>query len=387
MANQIIELLPEDNLLRAWLDTWEHIEPPRSFLLLAAISALGSAIGRKVWWDYDGKNRVYPMISTLLIAKSGVGKNVSMNHACRGLLGAIPVSNRPQIIMGAITPEKLHLDLRGNPKTLLRANELAAFFSKQKYMEHLVPYVTNLLDYEPAIERRTLSGDIVRVVEPSVTVLGGSTKEWLTEQLPHAANEGGFLARFLIVSETKKYKKVADPLAQLSESEKATLDAARTHIEMRLARSCCEHTGQIHYSDPEAGRIYEKWYLSHTVPTGYLAPFAARAGEMVRRLSIMMALTSERFAISPKDVQSAIDLYLHATKSLHKIVVPFSWAGKMQAMILDSVAEQAVSQIGLRNLMINWCNSDDTDKLVRSLVQAGKIRLGSDGKFHLEETE
>jgi len=75
--------------------------------------------------------------------------------------------------------EGLHQLLEPQPNAILYASELAAFFNRSKYMESLLPYVTELLDYPPQVERNLRTGKS-KVMLPSVSVMGGSTKDWLT---------------------------------------------------------------------------------------------------------------------------------------------------------------------------------------------------------------
>src|ERR1700744_664420 len=182
MDLKIPDCLPEDSWFRRWMEIWPTSESPKSFLLFSAMSMLGACLGRRVWLDQD-IHQVRPMLNLLLIGPSGIGKSSAVKVAKR-LLPFVPAEHRPQFIEGGSTKEKLHADLVHEPKAILFAPELAAFFSKEKYKENLIPYVTNLLDYEDTIELRTKRDDIVVVHMPSVSILGASTLDWLHDQLP-----------------------------------------------------------------------------------------------------------------------------------------------------------------------------------------------------------
>jgi len=207
MELDIPDCLPQDSWFRDWMAIWPTAESSKSFLLFSAMAMLGACLGRRVWLDQD-IHQVRPMINLLLIGPSGIGKSSAVKIAKR-LLPFVSEMERPQFFEGGSTKEKLHEDLAVQPKAIIFASELAAFFSKEKYKENLIPYVTQLLDYEDVIELRSKSGGIVPVHYPAVSILGASTLEWLQDQLPDSAVSGGFLARFLILNEEAKGQRVA----------------------------------------------------------------------------------------------------------------------------------------------------------------------------------
>src|SRR5271169_1329093 len=212
----VLECLPKDSFFLRWVRAWPTAEAPHSFILFSAMSMLGAALGRRVYFDLDA-HILYPMLNLLLIGPSGIGKSTSITRLGIPLVRGLPDSLRPYIIEGKTTPEALHDELIVEPHAIVFASELANFFSKAKYMEDMIPYVTQLLDYEQSVPRR-LRGQLLEVKNPSVTIVGGSTVEWLQDQLPNSASTGGFLARFLIVKEEHKGQRVADSKSMLSKS-------------------------------------------------------------------------------------------------------------------------------------------------------------------------
>ena len=214
-SEELIAKLPKDSFLCDWLQAWPTTEFPWSYFLFGGLSVLGAAIGRRCWY-VDDYRKLYPMLNLLLIGPSGIGKSsaIELNQT---LMSTLEPGLKPQFIIGSSTPEKLHSDLVLTPHAMVYASELANFFGRQKYMEQMLPYVTELLDCR-AIERRTQSGNVQHIAEPEVTIVGGSTVEWLQDALPDNAIGGGFLPRFLIVKEDAKRQRV--PNASMSISKK-----------------------------------------------------------------------------------------------------------------------------------------------------------------------
>lgn len=316
------------------------------------------------------------MLNLLLIGPSGIGKSSAVKIA-KKLLPFVPEIQRPQFIEGGATKEKLHMDLVDQPKAILFAPELAAFFSKEKYKESLIPYVTNLLDYEDVIELRTRRDGIVSVLNPSVSILGASTLEWLQDQLPDSAVSGGFLARFLILNEDSKGQKIANPHRLLSPSAKRKLDAKREQVFAEFGGLFLSHSGPIDYEDYDAAECYAKWYDAYKPDTGYLAPFAARAGELVLRLSMLLAISASRSSITAEDVTSGITLYTYIASKLGAIVVPTNSQGKVGELVRQTVSSEGLEPGRVASTLRATAGYTDVEKHLEGLIYGGS--LTSDG--------
>jgi hypothetical protein len=377
-ASTVDKCIPKDSWFREYMGCWPLSESPKSYILLSAMSMMGACLGRKVWLWQDYR-AIWPMLNLLLIGPSGIGKSTSIDMA-RGLLDNIPLVERPQFI-GSTTPEKLHEDLLVNPHAILFASELANFFNRQEYNANLVPYVTELLDYR-AVERRTKGGmGIVRVDEPSVTVIGGSTVEWLQEQLPDSAVSGGFLARFLICQEDCKSQKVADPDSALSEGERRKLDEKRFRVFGDFARLVGGVTGRLSFEGYGALDAYTVWYSSHNPISGHLAPFAARAPEFVKRFAGLFAVSRGSNSISELDVEGALALYRYCEKKLQGVVVPMSPKGKLLEQVLTAIGDQPRTFEEISQAMRNFITAQECQTFLTSLSLSKDLTINDDGKF------
>jgi hypothetical protein len=371
MELRIPDCLPEDSWFRKWMDIWPTSESPKSFLLFSGMAMLGACLGRRVWLDQD-IHQVRPMLNLLLICPSGIGKSSAVKVA-KKLLPYVPEYQRPQFIEGGATKEKLHEDLVNQPKAILFAPELAAFFSKEKYKENLIPYVTNLLDYEDAIELRTRKDGIITVLNPSVSILGASTLEWLQEQLPDSAVSGGFLARFLILNEDAKGQKIANPHRLFSNSQKLKLDRRREQVFAEFAELFTVHEGHMDYEDYDAAECYARWYNGYKPETGYLAPFAARAGELILRLAMLLAISGRRTAINTADITSAITLYTYIASRLGRVVVAANQQGKVAGLVLSTVSEEGLQPGNVVRLLRSQAAYGDIEKHLEGLLYGGDI--------------
>lgn len=375
--------LPSDSWFLEYMDCFEETEPPRAYVLFSAMAIVGAVLGRRVWMDYD-VHKIRPMLNLVIVGPSGIGKSTSVKMA-KALLKGVEDKHRPQFIEGGATKEKLHADLRPNPHAILFAPELATFFSKETYKEGLVPYVTNLLDYEDSIELRTKKDDIITVEFPEVTVIGASTREWLQDMLPDSAVTGGFLARFLLLMELHKYRRLPN-----RQFHREGLTAARILAEKRLRMQ--EHFNEmiglalskatadpegvpITYEDYDAVEEFDRWYEGHNPDTGLLSPFAARAGEMILRLSIILAISRGKYEISKIDIASAIKLYSYQAKRLGEIVAPSTPAGKMLMSVMDVIPPQGIPEVGIFQALRRVASVPEIRKCLQSLTDSRDVVL------------
>lgn len=370
---KILEAIPKESWIHRWNKAFPFSEVPYSFVVFTGLSYLGACLGRKTYIEHD-VYKLWPMLNVLLIGPSGVGKTTSMLMG-KPLLDSLPLAEQPQVIGGAPSPEKLHFDLRPQPKTLLTAYELAAFFGKQRYQEALVPYVTELLDYGDVIERRTKSGGIIAVNEPSVTIIGASTLQWLQEMLPDSAVSGGFLARFLIIEEGTRRQRKALPTHGLTAVAKKRLQEYREKVSEEFWEIIdASPDGEIQFKNFDVQDRYTLWYNAHKPLSGFLEPFAARAGANILRLSMLIAISCKRKSISLRDMDAGIALYLYTEKKLREIVVPYSPKGKLLAMVLQLVEKKPLTDKMIKRNMRNFCTANEVGVYIDSLLQTGEIR-------------
>jgi hypothetical protein len=316
-------------------------------------------------------------MSLLLIGPSGVGKSTTLRDmAMEYLVAPLPDEVRPFVVSGKSTKEALHEDLMDHPHAIILASELANFFSKEKYQEGMIAYVTDLLDLK-STSVRTKGGGLLTVQEPSVAVMGGSTKEWLQEQLPSTAAAGGFLPRFFIVKEDHKFQRIADPLRALTRTQYIELEQLRHRVFSAFRAFVTFHEGPISFEDYAASDTYSLWYQSFTPDSGILSPFAARAGVHVLRLAMLLALSSGRPSISQRDIKGGICLFNFSMSKLSEVVVPMTPQGKMLNKVLEVIGDSTLSDAQIKRAMRNYCGGSDVTRLLNSLLEEKAITVES----------
>lgn len=319
-------------------------------------------------------HRIFPLLNLLLIGPSGIGKSTALRDiALNHLISPLPDGpTKPMVITGKTTKEALHQDLMVQPHSLILASELANLFSKEKYMEGTIPYVTDLLDLAPARIRTKGSGSQV-VEHPECAIFGGSTKEWLQDMMPSTSTEGGFLPRFFIVKEDYKYQRIADPSRLLTEKQRSELLTLRDKAFNDFRHITMAAEGRLDFEDYEASDAYAYWYNTYMPESGALAPFAARAGAHVLRLALLSAVARWRDSIGIADVRCGIALHGYSQKKLAEVVVPMSPVGRLLNKLLEAIGQEERTVISLRRSMRNHCSGKDVDAMLADLQRNGDV--------------
>lgn len=102
----------------------------------------------------------------------------------------------------------------------------------------------------------------------------GTTVDWLQRQVPNSAVGGGFLPRFLIVTEEHKAQIVPWPDDRLDAEKKAVLGKLRAEVSREFVH-LSQTEGKYTFADQEAVDTFSVWVQTHQAETGHLRPFAA----------------------------------------------------------------------------------------------------------------
>ncbi|MDE1767327.1 MAG: hypothetical protein KGI27_13800 [Thaumarchaeota archaeon] len=227
---------------------------------------------------------------------------------------------------------------------------------------------TALLNYPDVVELRTKHEGITKIDKPSVTIMGGSTPEWLQDQLPDSATTGGFLARFFIVFEEYKFRRIALPGLAMGREAKRALEDKRDQVIREFGTLVTAASGEMVFSDWTAIDEYTKWYNEYRPESGFLSPFAARAGEFILRLACLCAISRKHSRIDRYDIRFSIRFYELCARKLGRVVIPFSPDGKLLDQVLHSIGQREMSQVEIRRAMRNVASAHRVDLLVDSLL-------------------
>jgi hypothetical protein len=266
----------------------------------------------------------------LLVGPSGIGKDVAINSS-REVLENLKGFNRDTII-GGVTSEawkdqlmKLQ-DSVGSPViAMLQANELTAVLGGKDYQKSMVQEVTDLLSTGASVDISTKSAGKLVIYGPTLTMLAGSTADWLQKAMPEGSMEGGLLPRFLIVVEHYTDRFVPLVKYHVSSSERKLAAFGRD----RFLEKLLDHSNRVlKYPQeiaivPDAADVYTNWYYNRfKLFSTSVQPYANRSRDQVLRIAMLCAISRGHNWIDVEDMEFGVDLMMFVGQRIEGVLKP-----------------------------------------------------------------
>ncbi len=214
-----------DGILKAFAKYTEETEIPAIFSLWVGISTVSACLSRDCFVDL-GHFVIYPNMYIVLVAGSAkCRKSTSINTGRKFMEKVTPkikmLSQKmtPEALIGALSGMTSESDtiILNEAEGILVVDELATLLDKNAFKSGMVPVLTKLYDCED-FPYETRGRGIEDIRNPCLSILGGSTTEWIKESIPAAAIGGGFTSRVVFVFKDS-YEKLC-PWPLMSESTK-----------------------------------------------------------------------------------------------------------------------------------------------------------------------
>lgn len=333
------KIVPRDSILNLYLDARNVLETPYSFDLACAMSAIGAILRRSYWLDQI-KFKIYPNLSTLVVGHSGIGKDTAIDGAT-AILEAVDTIP----IIGGRTSETILQKLVeiGHDPTcaVIMAGELSDFFGPKDYQKGMIETITDLMSTK-AYKDVSLKGNMnkgagpQKIMRPTLTMMGGSTRDWLHTAMPESAMSGGFYPRFLIVceSETKrsvpliKYSLEAGELDEAAKAQATFFEAVSS-----IARELCDVGEAV--MTPRAVEAYETFYNERTSWFSAGAqPYAHRCRDTALKIAMISAISRFQTKVDYTDVEFAANLIEYVGSRIDDALAPPTQYGAIRKEIL-----------------------------------------------------
>jgi len=383
--------LPKDSALLHLARYMESTEVPFSYSIASGLSTIGVLLKRSRWVDQVDW-RVHPNQSILLIGPSGVGKDTAINRTQSSLQAFSTLTRIP--VLGGCTLEGLHARLADLPSpacAFLPAPELTSFFGRSDYQANMLTGITNLLSGGEAVDITTKGSLLAKggptiIRQPTLTMHGGSTVEWLHKGMPEGTLEGGFMGRFLIVIE-----EIGSKFIPLIKSN-FTSDQIRV-IQAELA-SWKSYLGEVVAANgkpqevillPEAEDLYINWYRNRfRIFSKAVMPYANRSRDMVLRLALLMAASRRHWRwIDGADMTFGIELIGEIARKIDAVVLPPSAEAALAGKVLEllpATIQEIYQTLGLR-----YSIPKNIDPAIQYLLSTGQMRRDGNTMRQVQE--
>ena len=306
--------LPKKGWLGDYIEFSDGLEACPRFRFFSACSVMGAAINNKVWLQRGDEGllpKLFPNPWIVLLAPPGRGhKTSTINMACNCLTQAY---EDVRILADKITPEAIvnALSMPQHPKEMIRigprdatglikAPELSVFFGRQQYNIGLVSLITDLYDYRETWQSETVGRGKNTLKNNCISVLGGSTPNWLQQMLPQDAFTGGFMSRFIIVEMPPNYyKRIPHPKKP---KESLWKDLVKKFTEFKSLK------GKMEWASGSK-EMYDTYYMTFT-PTGdpQLDAYKERETEQILKIAMLLDINNGMFELTGESLLEAKNL-------------------------------------------------------------------------------
>ncbi len=206
-------IIPKTGWLGEYLKFSSNLQACSRFRFFTACCVLGAVVNNRIWLQRGDEGllpKLFPNPWVMLLGPPGFGNktqtiNMGVNCLSQACPGVKLLSDKltPESLVKALSEPVEERDIiKIGPRDatgLIKAPELSVIFGKQQYNTGMVSLITDLYDYREEWTSETImrGKNVLRHI--CISILGGSTPDWLQSMLPQDAFTGGFMSRFILV--------------------------------------------------------------------------------------------------------------------------------------------------------------------------------------------
>jgi hypothetical protein len=365
------------SFLTNYLDYVKWQESSDDFHLMAALTILGAATNRKVYYDQI-YYKLYCNLYTAIVAESAIcRKGPPMDIAVGIFMEAFNNNNDYLIISGKPTPQSLLQIMSEAPngaKVFLHLDELNRFFTGEMKNLGVTQLLLELYTC-PAFKRdSTLSSGDRTLTDVFLNILGAGVPSWLQSNTKDIFEEG-LLGRISFVHREKR-KRLTSRISEVINLDEE-LYIRETLVEQ--LQKISEFKGSMDFT-PEAGRIFDRWYEeigTKETDIQCASGFIGRKQDHALKFAMLFSISKRPYSIDnvidSDAIRAGIELAEDCGISLNRI---FANIPKSETMKLLSLMEKVLSDRGKISkslwfsMFYRQATNDQLTLIVLSLIQA-----------------
>ncbi len=367
---------PKDGFIKDFIEVLnKKTDASLAFKLFCGIVLVGVALGRRIWFPYGGKN-LYPNLYVCLLGESGISRKSTCINIVKKVISHFEEN---LIVSDQYSPERLFKDLSERSQAIFLYSEFAAVlkYFERSYMVGMKECLTELYDCPPKYRRRLQKEEIV-IKDPVISILAGSTPEWLFANMTEEDILGGFFGRFIYVMERERKEFIALPpgikdgeihdlAGQLNEIRQVEGEVKIDKVEWVFERFSQEN--------------YEEILKSGS--SGIKKAFLVRLPEFLLKIAMIYHFSNSRVLnISPEAMNNALALVGYVKEALKKSLeedLALTPEMRNRIKILKLIQKEPGIEHGklLRNSNLT---SKQVHAIINHLLEEGSIHIEGKGR-------
>jgi hypothetical protein len=380
------------DVINQYLNYTKDTEPPVNFHRWAFLSCVAAGLGRNVWMQF-GPDKIFPHMYIMLVGAPGTRKSTSISRASKLLRDsgfgsfAFNKSSKQKFLedfalgFEMTTPDgkfNMSAALDTALATMTDKEELVqnAFICADEFIDFIgsgnfdfISLLTKFWDAPPFYDERFKNSQSVRVVNPTVNILGGITPTNMQLSMPAEVIGHGFLSRFVLVYGEPTGRRITFPKVPKPEDTDAIValitKATRIKGEIKLSA----------HAEAMLDEIYQAWQPLDDVRLQY---YCGRRLTHLFKLCLVLCALDETLLMTVDHVIEANSILTYTELSMEKALGEF---GKSQFSAASAKVLTAL-EIHDKPLTIDElykaCANDvskfqDMTTILVNLTRAGKI--------------
>ncbi len=317
-------------------------EAADAFHYATFIQVFGCTIGRRLYVYHAG--RQFPNFYTCLVGRSGLTRKDTTWSRGEAVLNDLNAYSEDdpsppfKALRGIRSIEGLLDELAGERKVrLIMLGELLSLFAKasQQSLGNIIPALTELYDMKDVINPPVHQKDVKPAREPFLSIMAGTTQDWLQKALTERDIYGGFANRWLYF-----YGLPKDPMPN---PPKVDPDKRNKLVkELNQIRDWTESVpnGEITISD-EASKLFDDYYRGgyyrRCQQPGLIPTLIVRIQDFIWKIALLYAVDTMSEAISRDHLEAAIAVGNYLESSVSEVFASFGTSnGKVkETKLLD----------------------------------------------------
>jgi hypothetical protein len=355
-------------------------EAADAFHFATFLQVFGCTIGRSLFVYHA--TRLYPNFFVCLVGRSGLTRKDTAWSRGSDILNRLftypdDERNPPfRVVKGIRSYEGLLDELSGVRKVrLIQVGELLSILAKAKQdsLGNIIPALTELYDSPDILNPPVHQKEVKPSNEPFLSIMAGTTQDWLQKALTEQDIYGGFANRWLYFSGAAK-----DPLpnpAKVNPSNRNKLVSNLNEIR-EWAESVPD--GEILIS-PEAAALFENYYREHyrrCQEPGLIPTLIVRIQDFIWKMALLYAANNKSTVISANHIEAAMAVGTYLEESVKEVFSSFGMSnGKAQEMKLLHLLRTEGRPMSLRDIYrrLNM-SARDLDNLAAPLLKIALIK-------------